>query len=439
MAKNKRTPRQHRTKALKFSGPTHRKKWLLRYEKLKTWREANPGKWPRYNRNDTKSDESKLHVFCQIIRKCYRDNNLGEFWYNKFAEINFNFRGITDNWLKNYNKTKKLIEEQHSVSVNVIGGAAYEWVLRHKKKLDEGTLTAERAALIRQLQLQRFIIPWDTRFKQVKQWVEENGKLPSRASQKHHNSWLYSQRSTYKNGNLSEEQIEKLRSIKFDLKAKGKENNKKKWLKKFHQYKNFKEEHGKEPSYVSNDECEKGLYVWVISQRAVMAGTAWNRKPLSKERTDKLNAINFDWVGLGPPGSGTRGWDESFEEFKKYIQTDGSLVLRQKIDGKRNKTYVWWMYQKSVFKKGELSAERISKLKKAGNIDLYITDRWAKWVNRMKEIAAFIEKNGRYPKGKKSKEENKLYQSLVTIRRAYREGQLSDKQLRLINELNIEL
>lgn len=431
--------RQDRTAKINsiiFSEPAHRWRWLLRYEKFRQWREANPGKWPRYNRNDSKSEESKLHVFSQTMRKCYRDNNLGEFWYNKLAEINFNFKGSADNWLKNYNKMKKLIEEHDSILTTVIGDAAYNWVLRHKKKLDEGTLTAERAALVRQLQLQRFFISWDSRFNMLKQWVEENGKLPSRNAHKENNSWLYSQRARYKKGNLSEERTEKLKSIGFNPESRGREHQEKKWLEKLNQYKSFLEDHGKEPSYFANDEDEKRLYLWIMAQRAVKAGTARNRNPLSKERTDKLNAVSFGWVGRGP---GSVTWHERFEEFKKYIQADGSLVLRQNIDGKRNITYTWWAAQKRAFKKGKLSAERISKLKKAGDINLHTTSRWTKWVNRMKDIAAFIEKNGSYPKARNPYEEDKLYQSRLRIRRDYRAGQLSDKQLRLINELNMEL
>lgn len=427
-----RQDRADKINSIIFSEPAHRKRWLLRYEKLKTWREANPDKWPPYNHNDRQSEESKLHVFCQIMRKCYRDNDLGESWFRKLDEINFNFKGLEDNWLKNYNKIKKLIEEQHGVSVKVIGVNANNWVLRHKKKLEEGTLTADREALVKQLQLDRFFVSWDSRFNALKQWIEENGKLPTRMSQKYYNSWLCSQRVRYKKGTLSEYQIKKIKLTGFELESEERE---KKWLRKFNEYKNFIEEHGKEPSYFAN-EYEKKMYTWAMAQRAAKAGTARNRKPLSKERTEKLDSINFAWVGLGP-GSGT--WDEKFKEFKKHIQADGSLVLREKIDGKRNITYSWWVIQKRAFRNGKLSAERISKLKKAGDIDLHITSRWIKWVNRMKEIAAFTEKNGSYPKTRNSNEEDKLYQSLITTRRANRAGQLSDKQLRLIKELNIEL
>src|SRR5690606_33077450 len=145
---------------------------------------------------------------------------------------------------------------------------------------------------ISELNLDRFFETWDDIFIKVQTWIKENDKIPTRNDNKDFNSWLYSQRARYNNGTLPEEQIEKLKSVGFDLEGKGNEVNEQKWQSRLKEYVEFLDTNGNEPSYFG-DEYEKALYLWASAQRAVKAGNAKNRKPLSKEREDALNAINF--------------------------------------------------------------------------------------------------------------------------------------------------
>ena len=57
----------------------------------------------------------------------------------------------------------------------------------------------------------------------------------------------------------------------------------------------------------------------------------------------------------------------------------------------------------------------------------------------LRETENFIEANGHYPKAGKDKKQGNLYQSLARTKRAYRNNELSEKQLELLAELNIEL
>lgn len=122
------------------------------------------------------------------------------------------------------------------------------------------------------------------------------------------------------------------------------------------------------------------------SQRAAKAGNLRNRKPLSKERVDLLDSINFSWIG---EGKANQPWEESFSDFKAHIMPNGRLILPSTINGERNILYTWWMNQKIAFEKGELDEERIKAFESIG-IDLSSSkngskrDGFTKWANRLR-------------------------------------------------------
>src|SRR5690606_22111291 len=274
------------------------------------------------------------YIFCQTMRKRYRENDLGNYWFEKMTSIDFNFEGKTDNWTQYWQEIKDLLENRDNISVEEIGNNAYSWILRHRKKYDEGKLSEYHTKKIEELDLDRFFETWEQKFEKVKEWVDVNGKLPTRTTQKDFHSWLGSQRSRFKDNRLSDVQIQSLESIGYDLYAKGKEKHEQKWLEYFNQLKTFIEENNRYPGPTH----EKDLYIWVQSQRPAKAGNLENRKPLTKKRVNLLDSINFHWIG---EGIANQPWEDSFAEFKNHIQPDGRLVLPSTINGERNILYTW--------------------------------------------------------------------------------------------------
>lgn len=431
-----REDRKNRIESIKFKGSPINNKWIPIYEELLKYRNENPESWPQYNRK-IESSENKLYVFCQTLRKRYRENDLDDYWFNKLTEIGFNFEGKSDNWMEYYNSVKALLVDKNSISVDEIGNNAYSWILRHKRKNEEGELTQIQSKLINELNLDRFFEDWEDIFKKVKEWISIHKIIPTKTTNNNFNSWLYSQRARYKNGTLSDDQIKKLESIGFDLLGLGKERNEQKWIEWFNKLKEYIDRTGSYPGPAS----EKDLYIWVQSQRARKAGNLRRAKPMPKEREDLLNSISFIWVGEG--AGGEESWQESFEQFKKYVDESGRLSLPSAIDGKRNELYTWWVNQKNSFKNSELSEERIQKFEQI-NIDLaeyaetIKRDGFTKWANKTYEIAEFIRTNGRLPRASGDVTESRLYGSLNRTKRAFQNNELTDKQLNLLKELNIE-
>ena len=414
------------------------KRWEDSYNDLVVYRKINPNNWPPYDRKNLNSEMNKLYIFCQSIRKRYRENSLDDYWFEKMAAIDFNFDGQTDNWTKYFEEIKCLLKDRKTINQSEIGNNAYSWIVRHKKKLEKGSLSPYQSRKIKELHLDQFFEAWEDIYEKVEDWVSKHGKTPTKGENADLNIWLYSQRSRYKNGTLPDEQLAKLEAVGFDLEGLGKERNEKKWLQHFHKLKNVLEKHNRFPTPT----FEKELYVWVQSQRAAMAGTLKRRKPLSKKRISLLNSINFPWVG---EGRANQSWEDSFEEFKKFITPNGRLIIPSTINGERSIMYNWWSNQKLAYKKGDLPEERIKAFREIGidfsTIKKYSKkDGFTKWANRLHEIAEFININGCYPSPSSSnKRQRNLYQSLARTKRAFHENELHEEQIDLLKELNINL
>ena len=426
----------------KFEGPPSRKKWFEPYNQLVNFRQENPTKWPQYDRENSKSIESKLYVFCQTMRTRYRENDLGNFWFEKMAELDFNFEGKTDNWTQYWQEIKDKLENRNSISVEELGGNAYSWIFRHRKSYEEGTLSDYQNKKIEELKLDRFFETWEQTFDKIKEWVAKNGKLPTRTTQKDYHSWLGSQRSRYKNERLSDEQIKALQSIGYDLDAKGKEKERARWIEMFENVKSFKTENDSWPKFGVKG-IEGKMYNWCQAQRQAQAGThsGGKRKPLKQWQVDKLESIGFHWA---KSDVNDEQWEQNFSEFKKHVDSNGNLSLPSMINGEHNLLYRWFFNQRIAFKENKVSKERLERFREIG-IDLNefenetSRDGFTKWANKTREIAAFIQENGDYPKAGKDRFQSNLYQSLARTKRAFKNNELSERQLELLSELNIKL
>lgn len=417
-----------------FQGPASRKKWIPLYNDLLNWRTENPNKWPQYNNDDSNSKETKLSTFCLLIRKRYRANNLENFWLEKFLVLGFNFEGHLDNWLAKYEEYKKKVEDEQSVSIQKIGPTAYAWVILQIQKEKEDALTKTQSDCINVFK--KYFKNWDESFEEVKAWILEQNKLPSRTTHSGFHSWLGSQRVAYKKGNLSDQQIENLKSIGYDLEAKGNENKKDRWLEMYNQLLEFRKLNSDSWPKFGAVGFESQLYNWCQANRQAQAGTAFRRLPLQQERIDKLNKIGFVWNNRADE----KTWDEWFSELNKHLEKHNVSNIPSLANGKKTPLYTWLALQKSAYKKGSLEKIKFEALDKLG-IDLNSGERdgFTKWANTIKKIAEFIEKNGYYPQAGKDKEQDNLYQSLDRTKKAFINNELSARQIELLNKLKIEL
>jgi len=360
--------RKSKIESVHFELDAYQKKWIVQFEQLLYYRLENPNSWPIYDNDNQDSDESRLAVFCQIIRERYRKKKLEAFWINRFASINFNFEARKENWLEWYNRIKEAIQDKESISIEEIGENNYDWMCRNNRYyIENKTLTKYQRELIEELNLARFFETWDTRFEKVKDWVSANGKFPTLKENKELNSWLVSQKLRYKSGTLEEIQIRKLKDLGFELIGMEREEDELRWKKQFKTLELFRKLNpDRWPSYYGKGE-ERKIYTWCQSQRQLQAGTLKGRtNTLAEWQVTMLNSIGFNW---SKDEIQMKLWLEIYNKLKTFLKDSTSVMIPTKINGKTNPLYHWVLSQRQSYRKGNYDEEKYLMLKELG-IDL---------------------------------------------------------------------
>ena len=155
-------------------------------------------------------------------------------------------------------------------------------------------------------------------------------------------NWVDNQCRAYYSGTILPDRFDHLNSIGFDWE--GTKASKEFWMKMFQQLVTYKELHNHTlvPSSIKHT---PGLHfsTWVQSQRS-------RKSKLSKERTDLLNSIDFDWEGVRTGNDNNELWTSMFERL---------ITPNSSTDPKLRS---WVATQREHFKKNKLSKERIDKL-----------------------------------------------------------------------------
>lgn len=355
----------------KFKGSASRKKWIPIYDDLVKWRNENPNKWPQRS-EELNSKETTLNIFTAMIRKRYKANDLDNYWVDKFLAIGFNFEGHLDNWLIIYEEYKKIVEDKQSASILKIGKTAYVWIIQQLQKERDGELSKNQSDYVIVFKKyfknrNGYFKNWDECFKDLKAWILEQNRLPTMATHSYFYSWLGSQRTAYKKGKLSDQKIEKLKSIGYDLRmgAKRNENKKERWLEMYNQLLEFRQLNSDRWPKFGAVGLESQLYNWCQANRQTQAGTAVGRLPLQQWRIDKLNEVGFVWNNRADE----KTWDEWFSELNKHLEKHNVSNIPSLANGERNPIYSWLSRQKVAYKKGSLEKIKYEALNKLG-IDL---------------------------------------------------------------------
>lgn len=97
---------------IRFEGGIIEQKWLERYENVIEFRKTIPDRWPQAKLNKkVPESEIQLGVWCQTMRKRYREGNLSEQWLDRLLAIDFNFDGKNDNWIEYYQRVKVAVDD----------------------------------------------------------------------------------------------------------------------------------------------------------------------------------------------------------------------------------------------------------------------------------------------------------------------------------------
>ena len=228
-------------------------------------------------------------------------------------------------------------------------------------------------------------------FKVVEEFVSENDRLPETDEvYKGINigKWCDSQIDNHCNNNLSNDQINKLNSIGFELDP-------------INETVDFAT---KNPLF---KECK-----FTINARLVKFNDIMN------QLNDKLLNINT--------------WNQNFELLEEFVSKYNRLP-KQKESYKNIKLGKWCSKQKVYYKQGKLSKDKIDKLESINfNFDIRTINTWDQNFNLLKE---FISKYNRSPKQKESYKYIKLGSWCEMQKIYYRKGKLSQERIDKLKEI----
>ena len=204
---------------------------------------------------------------------------------------------------------------------------------------------------------------WDERFQQLQAYKDRFGHcdVPARwADNQLLATWVHNQRA--RRGTLSAERIRRLESIGFVWQATGRVSypSEARWDASYEQLADFKKRFGHcdlPGKWAENQPLAR----WVQTQRE-----CHSRGKLSAERIRWLEAIGFAWHGRGRLAySAEARWDAYCEQLADFKKRFGHCTVP--TQWAENRPLAHWMHnQRSYYRQGKLSAERIRRLEAIG-------------------------------------------------------------------------
>ncbi len=259
---------------------------------------------------------------------------------------------------------------------------------------------------------------WNYQFELLREFYRLNNRWPAQHEEfpieNKLGMWCSYQRTLYKKKFLRNEQIKVLDSIGFvwDLLSAV-------WEENFLLLNSFKKVNGhcNVPAIYFENQT---LATWVSVQRR-----AFKKGLLSLMQLEKLNSIGFVWDILSAV------WEENFLLLNSFKEANGHCNVPARY--LENQILATWICtQRYDYKKHRMSQDRINKLNSIG----FIWDLIDKsWENSFFKLCKFKEINGHCNVPKRYANDPSLARWVMTQRKSYKDGKLSEKRIKKLNEI----
>ena len=418
----------------------------------------------------------KLKRWIQYQRGLYKKNKLREDRIERLLSIGYDFlnsyksisaktkESISNTyWQKKINELKTYLityERIDGIEKREEFKPLYSWIKRAKAMYKKDELSETKIHQLREVGFDFNYKPirekiekednWIERFKELKEHFVATGNFylsMKNAEQKKLTSWLRSQRSLYKQDELSEERTNQLLNIGFSFvekyglkKNKGrKEIDKEKWNENFEQFKIFYTQNGAYYILIS-DSQNKQLRVWLQSQIA-----KYRRHKLSPEQIEKFTSIGFTFqtnqITKARPVRAIKEkkdleaiWNKHYLSLVDYKIRNGDCnVPRGYIDKALGN---WVSRQRYLKKLKELAKVKIDKLDLIGFQwgEMKGISEFELWMKTYYKLKSFFENNG-YSSPKKSYGDKQLVSWIFQQRHRKRKNKLKKEYFDLLEEI----
>ncbi len=359
-------------------------------------------------------------VRCQRTR--YKNGQLLPAQFDKLQQINFDWAPIDMAWEKMYSALINFKEANgHSniPSTNKENKKLASWVIIQRIRYKQNKLSDERIKKLEQL---NFI--WDPinterdemlaalcEFKKihehcnVPQIYTKNQKL---------GSWVATQRTNYNKNKLSKELISKLENIGLIW-----DPHNSAWEEKLSDLNEFKKMtgHCRVPKeYPENPP----LGSWVSKQRKL-----FNKGTLSSERSKRLEELGVIW----DPRDDL--WEQRYAELCEFKLKTVNYNLKEYSD--ENTLNSWMRTQRSCYRKGTLSQERIQKLEAVEFI--WDDQRELTWENQYEALCLYKKMTGHCNVPRKDAKNPRLSSWVALQRQQYREKNLPTNRIAQLEQI----
>ena len=234
--------------------------------------------------------------------------------------------------------------------------------------------------------------------------------------------WISSQRKLYKNQNLSKERIELLNKIgmiwnPYDLQ----------WYQHYDLAIKYYNENGNlliPLNYTTKDNVNLGS--WIGKQRK-----KYKNYKLSKEKIKLLENIDMVWDARDLQ------WNEYYNSLVEYYMTNGNSLVPLRYATKNNKKIGYWVsQQRTNYKRNKLSEQKIKLLEK---VDMVWDPASLIWDETYQLAKQYYEENHNLSISTTFFYKNvSLGSWLQTQRNNYNQNLLSNKQIKMLNEIGME-
>jgi superfamily II DNA or RNA helicase len=273
----------------------------------------------------------------------------------RLDDIGFIWDVLTHAWELQFRKLVSY-QEKHGdclVSRNWHDKQLAQWIVTQRETEKSGEINAERIKRLNDLGFSwnPDQEAWGNQFQKLKSYKKEHGDclVPQAWKDKQLGSWVTTQRLKKNKGELGETKIALLDDIGFVWDTK-----KHLWDLQIQKLVAYKEEHG--DCLVRSSWHDKKLGRWVNRLR-----DSKRNGSLDTKKIRELDGIGFNWN----PRNYDEAWETQFQKLKEFQKQYGHCRVPTSWDDRLNR---WVLTNRQSKKKGELSTERLDRLKQLGFI-----------------------------------------------------------------------
>jgi uncharacterized Fe-S cluster-containing protein len=401
-----------------------------RYDDLKQWIYEN-NKIPCERSKNT--IEKSLGLFCSRQKQHKKQNKLTDEQIQKFEEINDWFWETENPFDKHCIDLKRWIEINNKMpsetSKDIIEKKLGNFCSHQRQNKRQCKLTDEQIHKLEKINKWYWEMgnSFDENYEKLKQWINNNKKMPSTHSEDEQEKYLgnfcSNQRYKKKIGKLSDEQIKKLETLEKWFWSSEEIKVFKTFDENYEELKQWIDTNNKIPSYGSKNEIEKNL-----GSVCSVLRTRMKKGQLSDEQVKKLGKINKWYWEMED------SFNEHYDDLKQWVETNNKMPRMKTEDTIEKSLGIFCSHQRQNRKKNKLSDEQIKKL---GEIDGWYWEVEGSFDRHYDDLKQWVETNDTIPNTKSVDTiEKNLGTFCANQRQNKKKGKLTDDEIQKLEKID---